>query len=75
MGPNKYQIVVICVIAILWLGVGNLIILDALRKKGLSPIHLLKPFVLGKFDAKDWGKFLLLIIAVVALMCSLPLLD
>jgi hypothetical protein len=38
MGPNKYQFFLICIIAVLWLGVGNLIIYDAIRKKRLPVI-------------------------------------
>jgi hypothetical protein len=68
MGPNKYQLILIAVIAVLWLGVGNLIVYDVLRKKGLSRIHLLNPFICFKFDAKDWGKIFLLIIILVGLV-------
>ena len=67
MRPNEYQLILIIIIAILWLGVGNLIIHDAIRKKGLSRLHLLNPFVIFKFDIKDWSKIFLLIIVTVGL--------
>jgi len=67
MGPNNYQIILIVIIAILWLGVGSLILLDVTRKKKISWIYILNPLIVAKFDAKDWGKFILLIAITVGL--------
>ena len=75
MGPNKYQLIVIGIIAILWLVVGNLIMRDAIRKKKLSRIHMLNPFVVFKFDRRDWGKTLLLIISIIGLIFLIILLQ
>lgn len=75
MGPNKYQIVLIVIIAVLWLGVGNLIIYDAIRKKGLSRLHMLNPFILSKIDGKDLLKFILLIITIIGLMFLIIFLE
>ena len=68
MGPNKFQLILIGIIAVLWLGVGNLIIYDAIRKKRLSIVHMLNPFIIFKFDKRDWGKVLLLIISIIGLL-------
>ena len=68
MGPNKYQLILIGIIAVLWLGVGNVIIYDAIRKKRLSIVHMLNPFIIFKFDKRDWGKVLLLIISIIGLL-------
>ncbi len=46
MGPNKYQLILMGIVAVLWLGVGNLIIYDAIRKKRLSFVHMLNPFII-----------------------------
>ena len=67
MGPNKYQLFLIGVIAVLWLGLGNLIIYDAIRKKRLFFGHMLNPLIIFKFDKRDWGKFGLLIISIIGL--------
>jgi hypothetical protein len=75
MGPNIYQMILIAVIAILWLGVGNLILLDVTRKKKISWMHMLTPYIFSKFDAKDWGKFILLIAVIVGLSCLIILLE
>lgn len=75
MGPNKHQLILIGIIAVLWLGVGNLIIHDAIRKKKLSRVHMLNPFIIFKFDKRDWGKALLLIISIIGLLCMIILLQ
>jgi hypothetical protein len=75
MGPNKYQLVLIGIIAVLWLGVGNLIIHDAIRKKKLSRVHMLNPFVFTKFEKRDRAKFLLLILSIVGLIFLIILLQ
>ncbi len=67
MGPNKYQLILIVIIAVLWLGIGNLIIYDAIRRKRLSFVHMLNPLIIFKFDKRDWGKILLLIISIIGL--------
>ena len=67
VGPNKYQLFLIGVIAVLWLGVGNLIIYDAIRKKRLFFGHMLNPLIIFKFDKRDWGKFVLLIISIIGI--------
>jgi len=68
VGPNKHQLFLIGIIAVLWLGVGNLIIYDAIRKKRLFLGHMLNPLIIFKFDKRDWGKFLLLIISIIGLL-------
>jgi len=68
MGPNKYQLLLIGIIAALWLGVGNLIIYDAIRKKRLPFVHMINIFIISKFDKKDWGKVSLLIISIIGLV-------
>ena len=75
MNPNKYQIALIGLIAILWLCVGNLIIRDVIRKKGLSSISFLNPFVIFQFDTKDWAKMMALIMTIVGLMYLMMLLG
>ncbi|HYA86486.1 MAG TPA: hypothetical protein VEI57_05405, partial [Nitrospirota bacterium] len=67
MRPNEVQLILIIIIAILWLGVGNLIIYDVIRKKGLSKLHQFNPLIIFKFDIKDWGKVLLLILILIGL--------
>jgi len=74
MVPNNYQLIVIGIIAILWLVVGNLTMHDSIRKKKLSWIHMLNPFVVFKFDRRDWGKTLLLIISIIGLIFLIVLL-
>ncbi len=75
MGPNNYQLILIGVIAVLWLGVGNLIIYDAIRKKKLSRVHMLNPLIIFKFDKRDWVKALLLIISIICLSFLIILLQ
>ncbi|OPY75316.1 MAG: hypothetical protein A4E64_01947 [Syntrophorhabdus sp. PtaU1.Bin058] len=75
MVPNKYQLILIGIVAVLWLGVGNLIIHDAIRKKGLPRIYMLNPLVFSKFDSRDWGKMLLLIASIVGLTVFIALLE
>ncbi len=67
MGPNKYQLILIVIIAVLWLGIGNLIIYDAIRRKKLSFVHMLNPLIIFKFDKRDWGKVLLLTISIIGI--------
>lgn len=67
MGLDKYQLILIGLIAVIWLGIGNLIIYDAIRRKRLSFIHMLNPLIIFKFDKGDWGKVLLLIISIIGL--------
>jgi hypothetical protein len=67
MGPNEYQKFLMGIVAVLWLGGGNLIIYDAIRKKRLSFVHMLNPFIIFKFDKRDWGKVLLLIASIIGL--------
>ena len=75
MGPNKYQLILIAIVVILWLGVGNLILLDVTRKKKISWIHMLSPSIFSKFDANDWIKSILLIALSVGLFCLIILLE
>ncbi len=67
MGLNKYQLILIGIIAVIWLGIGNLIIYDAIRRKRLSFVHMLNPLIIFKFDRRNWGKVLLLIISIIGL--------
>ena len=75
MGPDKYQIILIAIVVILWLGVGNLILLDVTRKKKISWMNMLFPTIFNKFDAKDRGKFILLIAAIAGLSWLIILLE
>jgi hypothetical protein len=75
MGPNNYQIILLVIIAILWFGVGNLILLDVTRKKKISWLYMFTPSIFSKFDAKDWGKSILLIAIIVGLTCLIILLN
>ncbi len=67
MGLDKYQLILIGLIAVIWLGIGNLIIYDAIRRKRLSFVHMLNPLIIFRFDKRDWGKVLLLIISIIGL--------
>ena len=59
MGPNKYQWFIIAIIALLWLGVGNIVIFHSIGYK----------------TPKGWGKILLLIIVTIALSYFVILLQ
>jgi hypothetical protein len=67
MEPDKYQLILIIIIGILWLGGVNLIIIGVIRKKRMFWGHILNPFIVLKFDGKDWGKLILLILMIVGL--------
>lgn len=65
---HRYQIVIIfCVPACFWIGIGNLIIRDALKRKRLSTLNMLSPYVISKLGIMDWAKLLLLAVLTLAL--------
>jgi len=57
----------IFVVGAIWLGGIGLIIYYVVRKKKLSWVDMFDPLIIFKFDAKDWGKLLLLALIVVVL--------
>jgi hypothetical protein len=75
MGPNKDQIVLIVIIAILWLGVMNLIYLDALKKQKKFTWKMILFPSLIKFDRNDWMKALLVMALIVGLTYLIILLE
>lgn len=69
---HRYQILIVfCIPACLGIGVGNLIIRDALKKKGLSTLNMFSPYVISKLGIMDWAKLLLLAVLTLALMLFL----
>ena len=65
---HRYQILIVfCIPACLWIGVGNLIIRDALKKKGLSTLNMFSPTVILKLRAMDLVKLFLLSVVTLAL--------
>jgi len=68
MELNERQIILLSVIAILWLGGLNLIIINVIRKKKLFFGHILNPLIFLKFDVRDWAKILILLVMLVALL-------
>jgi hypothetical protein len=65
---HRYQILVVfCIPACLWIGLGNLIIRDALKRKGLSTLNMLSPYVISKLGAMDFVKLFLLSVITLAL--------
>ncbi len=73
--PNILQIIIVIIIAILWLGVGNLIILDSIRRQKLSLSNIFNPFIWFKLQIKDWAKILLLIVVTALLVFAMQSLE
>ena len=55
------------ILAVLWLGTGNLIILLSLKRQKLSLKHMLTPNVMKKLQGQDWLKILALLIGTLAI--------
>jgi hypothetical protein len=55
------------ILAVLWLGGGNLIILLSLKRQKLSLKHMLTPNVMKKLQGQDWLKILALLIGTLAI--------
>ena len=73
--PNILQIIILVIIGILWLGVGNLIILDSIRRQKLSLLNIFNPFIWFKLQIKDWVKILLLIVVTALLVFAMQSLE
>jgi hypothetical protein len=64
--PDRHQIFVIMFVGAILLIVANLIVWNALRRKGLSAWHMFDLKVLSKLEARDNVKLLLLILLFFA---------
>jgi hypothetical protein len=69
------KIIILVLIVVLWLGVGNLIVLDSLRRQKLSLTHLFNPFLIGKLQLKDWLKLFVLLLVVAGLALLMVAID
>ena len=61
----------VIILAILWLGGGNLIVLLSLKRQNLSLKHMLSPNVAAKLQGQDWLKIFGLLIVTMVLAAIL----
>jgi hypothetical protein len=54
------------IIAVLWLGGGNLIVVLSLKRQNLPMTYMVTPVVLSKLEKRDWLRILGLIVITFA---------